>query len=130
MRLIAQSSFQTLHLTSRAFFNDQLGPYSEFVTKFFGYDRILPMNTGVEGGETACKIARKWAYEVKVFFRFQRAKNNVDFRVSRPIKQKSSLPLKTFGVELLPPALAPQTQLALLTLDLRCQASLLSRTMT
>ena len=52
-------------MTSRAFYNDQLGPYSEFITNFFGYDRILPMNTGVEGGETACKIARKWAYEVK-----------------------------------------------------------------
>ena len=54
-----------MHLTSRAFYNDQLGPYAEYVTKFFGYDRVLPMNTGVEGGETACKIARKWAYEVK-----------------------------------------------------------------
>ena len=52
-------------MTSRAFYNDQLGPYAEYVTKFFGYDRVLPMNTGVEGGETACKIARKWAYEVK-----------------------------------------------------------------
>ena len=40
---------QTLHLTSRAFYNDQLGPYAEFITKFFGYDRVLPMNTGVEG---------------------------------------------------------------------------------
>jgi len=61
----AISQMKTLHLTSRAFYNDQLGPYAEFVTDFFGYDRVLPMNTGVEGGETACKIARKWAYEVK-----------------------------------------------------------------
>jgi len=61
----AIEQMKTLHLTSRAFYNDQLGPYAEFITKFFGYDRVLPMNTGVEGGETACKIARKWAYEVK-----------------------------------------------------------------
>ena len=40
---------KTLHLTSRAFYNDQLGPYAEFITKFFGYDRVIPMNTGVEG---------------------------------------------------------------------------------
>lgn len=52
-------------LTSRAFHNDCLGPYVEFMTSYFGYDRILPMNTGVEGGETAIKLARKWAYEVK-----------------------------------------------------------------
>lgn len=54
-----------LTLTSRAFYSDALGEYEEFVTKLFGYDRVLPMNTGVEGGETACKLARKWAYEVK-----------------------------------------------------------------
>lgn len=56
---------QTLTLTSRAFYNDKLGPYSQFITEFFGYDRVLPMNTGVEGGETAIKICRKWGYEVK-----------------------------------------------------------------
>merc|ERR1719495_2463418 len=54
-----------LTLTSRAFYSDALGEYEEFATKLFGYDRILPMNTGVEGGETACKLARKWAYKVK-----------------------------------------------------------------
>ncbi|OQS04077.1 ornithine aminotransferase, mitochondrial precursor [Thraustotheca clavata] len=54
-----------LTLTSRAFYNDVLGGYEEFVTKFFGYDRVLPMNTGVEGGETAIKLARRWAYDVK-----------------------------------------------------------------
>jgi ornithine--oxo-acid transaminase len=54
-----------LTLTSRAFHNDQLGPYEEFITKFFGYDKVLPMNTGVEGGETAIKLCRKWAYQVK-----------------------------------------------------------------
>jgi ornithine--oxo-acid transaminase len=54
-----------LTLTSRAFHNDALGEYSEFVTDYFGYDRVLPMNTGVEGGETAIKLARRWGYEVK-----------------------------------------------------------------
>jgi len=56
---------KTLTLTSRAFYNDQLGEYAAFVTSFFGYDKVLPMNTGVEAGETAIKIARKWAYEKK-----------------------------------------------------------------
>lgn len=54
-----------LTLTSRAFHNDVLGPYEKFITEFFGYDKVLPMNTGVEGGETAVKLCRKWAYEVK-----------------------------------------------------------------
>lgn len=49
---------QTLSLTSRAFYNDVLGEYEEYITKLFGYDKVLPMNTGVEGGETACKLAR------------------------------------------------------------------------
>ncbi len=56
---------QTLTLTSRAFFNDQLGPYEEFVTNYFGFDKVLPMNTGAEAVETALKLCRKWAYEVK-----------------------------------------------------------------
>ena len=51
-----------LTLTSRAFYNDVLGEYEKFVTDFFGYDKLLPMNTGVEGGETAIKLARKWSY--------------------------------------------------------------------
>lgn len=54
-----------LTLTSRAFFNSVLGEYEEFVTKFFGYDKVLPMNTGAEGDETALKLCRKWAYLVK-----------------------------------------------------------------
>lgn len=54
-----------LTLTSRAFHNNILGEYEMFITQLFGYDRVLPMNTGVEGGETAIKLARKWAYEVK-----------------------------------------------------------------
>jgi len=61
----AVEQLQTCHLTSRAFHNDQLGPFAEYVTNLFGFDRVLPMNTGAEGVETACKIARKWAYEVK-----------------------------------------------------------------
>lgn len=56
---------QTLTLTSRAFYNDQLGVYEEFVTKYFGFDKVLPMNTGAEAVETALKLCRKWAYEVK-----------------------------------------------------------------
>lgn len=61
--LIQQS--QKLTLTSRAFYNDQLGPYEEFLTKYFGFDKVLPMNTGAEAVETAIKLARKWSYEVK-----------------------------------------------------------------
>ncbi|KAI9909251.1 hypothetical protein PsorP6_014898 [Peronosclerospora sorghi] len=56
---------QTLALTSRAFYNNVLGEYQEFMTTLLGFDRILPMNTGVEGGETAVKLARRWAYDVK-----------------------------------------------------------------
>ena len=51
---------QKISLTSRAFFNDTLGEYEEFATKFFGYDKLLPMNTGAEGDETALKLARRW----------------------------------------------------------------------
>lgn len=54
-----------LTLTSRAFHSDLLGEYAEYITKFFGYDKVLPMNTGVEAVETALKLARKWGYEVK-----------------------------------------------------------------
>lgn len=56
---------QTLTLTSRAFYNDKLGAYEKFITEYFGYDKVLPMNTGAEAVETALKICRKWAYEVK-----------------------------------------------------------------
>ncbi|XP_074640612.1 ornithine aminotransferase, mitochondrial-like isoform X2 [Tubulanus polymorphus] len=54
-----------LTLSSRAFYNTSLGEYEEFITKLLGFDKVLPMNTGVEGGETACKLARKWGYTVK-----------------------------------------------------------------
>ncbi len=54
-----------LTLTSRAFYNNALGEYEKFITELLGYDKVLPMNTGVEGGETAVKLARRWAYDVK-----------------------------------------------------------------
>lgn len=54
-----------LTLTSRAFYNSKLGEYEKYITEYFGYDKVLPMNTGVEGGETALKLARRWAYDVK-----------------------------------------------------------------
>jgi ornithine--oxo-acid transaminase len=56
---------QTLTLTSRAFYNDKLGIYEEYVTNYFGFDKVLPMNTGAEAVETAVKLCRKWAYEKK-----------------------------------------------------------------
>jgi len=56
---------QKLTLTSRAFYSSALGEYEEYVTKYFGYDKVLPMNSGAEGDETAIKLARKWAYNVK-----------------------------------------------------------------
>lgn len=56
---------QKLALTSRAFHNNLLGEYEKFITQYFGYDKVLPMNTGVEGGETAIKLARRWGYAVK-----------------------------------------------------------------
>ena len=56
---------QKLTLTSRAFYNNLLGEYEKYITEYFGYDKVLPMNTGVEGGETAIKLARRWGYAVK-----------------------------------------------------------------
>ena len=56
---------QTLTLTSRAFYNDMLGKYEKYVTEYFGFDKVLPINTGAEAVETALKVCRKWAYEVK-----------------------------------------------------------------
>ena len=56
---------QQLTLTSRAFYNDRLGPYEKYLSETFGYDKVLPMNTGAEAVETAIKITRKWAYERK-----------------------------------------------------------------
>ena len=56
---------QTLTLTSRAFYNDSLGEYEKYITNYFGFDKVLPMNTGAEAVETAIKLCRKWAYEKK-----------------------------------------------------------------
>jgi ornithine--oxo-acid transaminase len=56
---------QTLELTSRAFYNNVLGVYEKFITEYFGYQRVLPMNSGAEGDETALKLTRKWGYKVK-----------------------------------------------------------------
>ena len=56
---------QKITLSSRAFYNNVLGQYEKYITEYFGYDKVLPMNTGVEGGETAVKLARKWGYKVK-----------------------------------------------------------------
>ncbi len=61
--LIAQA--QELTLTSRAFYNNKLGEYEKYITQYFSYDKVLPMNTGVEGGETAIKLARRWGYVKK-----------------------------------------------------------------
>lgn len=61
--LVDQASL--LSLTSRAFHNNVLGPYEAYITRYFGYDKVLPMNTGVEGGETAVKLCRRWGYRVK-----------------------------------------------------------------
>ncbi len=56
---------KTLTLTSRAFYNDKLGPYEKYITEFFGYDKVLPMNSGAEADETALKLARRWGYDKK-----------------------------------------------------------------
>lgn len=60
-----QDQAAKLTLTSRAFHNNLLGEYEKYITEYFGYDKVLPMNTGVEGGETAIKLARRWGYAVK-----------------------------------------------------------------
>lgn len=59
------SQAQQLTLTSRAFHNNVLGEYEKYITEYFGYERVLPMNTGVEGGETAIKLCRRWGYTIK-----------------------------------------------------------------
>ena len=62
---VMKKQAEKLTLTSRAFHNSVLGEFEKYITEYFGYDKVLPMNTGVEAVETAIKIARKWAYEVK-----------------------------------------------------------------
>ena len=66
-----KSQAEVLTLTSRAFYNDQLGPYEKYMTAYFDYDKILPINSGVEAVETALKLARKWAYKVKGVERYK-----------------------------------------------------------
>mgnify|MGYP000848849231 CR=1 FL=1 len=60
-----KDQLDNIALTSRAFYNDKLGPFTKFITEYFGYDKVLPMNSGAEADETALKLARKWGYEVK-----------------------------------------------------------------
>ncbi len=60
-----KNQLDTLTLTSRAFYNDALGEFEEYTTRLFGYDKLLPMNSGVEAAETSVKLARRWAYDVK-----------------------------------------------------------------
>ncbi len=60
-----KSQAENLTLTSRAFYNDMLGKYEKYITQYFGFDKVLPMNTGAEAVETAIKLARKWGYEKK-----------------------------------------------------------------
>lgn len=62
---VLQEQASRMTLSSRAFYNDKLGEFEEFITTLLNYDKVLPMNTGVESGETACKLARKWGYLVK-----------------------------------------------------------------
>jgi ornithine--oxo-acid transaminase len=62
---------QTLTLTSRAFHNDQLGVFEEYVTKYFGFDKVLPMNTGAEAVETALKLQENGATKSKVFLKIR-----------------------------------------------------------
>jgi ornithine--oxo-acid transaminase len=64
IQALTEQAFK-LTLTSRAFHSDVLGEYEQYITRYFGYDKVLPMNTGVEGGETAIKLARRWGYTVK-----------------------------------------------------------------
>ena len=66
-----QEQLDRLTLTSRAFYNDTLGEFAEYATSLFGYDKLLPMNTGVEAVETAVKLARRWGYDVKGIPRYQ-----------------------------------------------------------
>lgn len=60
-----QEQAEKLTLSSRAFYNDKFPLFADYLTQFFGYDMVLPMNTGAEGVETALKLARKWGYKKK-----------------------------------------------------------------
>ncbi|HKG69399.1 MAG TPA: ornithine--oxo-acid transaminase [Segetibacter sp.] len=110
---------QKLTLTSRAFHNDLLGEYAQYITKYFGYDKVLPMNTGVEGGETAIKLARRWGYvkkgiadnKVKIIF----AENNFWGRTLAAISTSSDpASYKGFGPYMPGFELVPYNNLAAL----------------
>lgn len=62
--IIASLESRHFYFACKAFHNDQFGPFADYITSLFKYDKVLPMNTGVEAGETAVKLARKWAYQV------------------------------------------------------------------
>src|SRR5271154_6992285 len=62
---VLKKQVEKLTLTSRAFYNNVLGEYEKYITEYFGYDKVLPMNTGVEAVETALKLGRRWGYDVK-----------------------------------------------------------------
>ena len=71
----------TLTLTSRAFHNNVLGPFEQYITEYFGFDKVLPMNTGAEGVETAIKLARKWGYEKRGIPFYQALRDNENFKI-------------------------------------------------
>ncbi|WP_370690569.1 ornithine--oxo-acid transaminase [Algoriphagus sp.] len=92
----------TLTLTSRAFYNDILGPFEKYITEYFGFDMVLPMNTGAEGVETAVKLARKWGYERKGVSEYQAkiivAENNFHGRTTTIISfSNDANARKSFG---------------------------------
>ena len=88
---------QKLSLTSRAFHNDVLGPFEEYACKLFNFDRLLPMNSGVEAVETAVKLCRKWGYTVKVRFgSLSTATLTLFRRMLPPTRRASSLRATTF----------------------------------
>ncbi|TTC29615.1 Ornithine aminotransferase, mitochondrial [Bagarius yarrelli] len=105
-----------LTLTSRAFYNDLLGEYEEYITSLFGYNKVLPMNTGVESGETACKLARKWAYTVKGVPQYQAKIIFADYdawRVCLRLRDNGLLAKPTHGhiIRLAPPLIIKEDEI-------------------
>jgi len=78
---------QKLTLTSRAFHSDLLGEYAKFITEFFGYDKVLPMNTGVEAVETGIKLCRRWGYAVKGLKRIRQRSLSVQIIFMEELQQ-------------------------------------------
>ena len=115
---------EKLTLTSRAFYNSNLGPFEKFMTELFGYDKVLPMNSGVEGGETSNKLARKWGYlkkgipenKARILF----AKGNFWGRTLAAISSSDDpLSYKDFGPYMPGYDLIPYNDLAALELELK-----------